>query len=117
MTEYRWIDCGDGRQRLRRVRETVPSRRSDLAAPAVISGFSEPVQSCADGKWYSTKQALARSHRASGNPHGIEFIELGNEEMPWVEHKTSEPELRDDVRSAVADVKAGKLPHVVTLDD
>lgn len=83
----------------------------------VIGGFAEPVQSAADGKWYSTKAALSRSHRASGNPHGIDFIELGNESMPWVEHKTSEAELRDDIRSAAQDVKEGRLPEVLALDD
>ncbi len=83
----------------------------------VLGAFAEPVQSAANGKWYTSKSELARSHRASGNPHGIDFIELGNETMPWVEHKTSEAELRNDVRSAVADVKAGKLPEVLALGD
>lgn len=116
MSEYHWIDLGDGRKRLRRVREPALNSRSDLACPQIIGGFAEPVQSAADGKWYSTKAGLSRSHRASGNPHGIDFIELGNDAMPWVEHKTSEAELRNDIREAAADVKAGKLPEVVTLD-
>lgn len=115
MTEYRWFDRGDGRQVYRRVPNPRASR-SGLACPQIIGGFAEPVQSAADGKFYSTKAGLARSHRASGNPHGIDFIELGNESMPWVEHKTSEAELRNDIREASADVKAGKLPEVVTLD-
>jgi hypothetical protein len=117
MPDYRWVDLGDGRQVYRRLRDHQPSARSGLACPMVIGSFAEPVQSAADGKWYSTKAGLARSHRASGNPHGQDFIELGNESMSWVEHKTSEAELRDDIRSAAAEVKAGKLPHVVTLED
>lgn len=115
MAEYRWFDRGDGRQVYRKVREPRVNR-SDLAMPSVIGSFDEPVQSAADGKYYSTKAGLSRSHRASGNPHGIDFIELGNEEMPWVEHRTSEAEIRDDVRSAVADVKAGNLPEVLSLE-
>lgn len=115
MSEYRWFDRGNGRQVLRKVRERV-SNRSSLPAPMIIGGFAEPVQSAADGKYYSTKAGLSRSHRASGNPHGIDFIELGNESMPWVEHQTSETELRDDIRSAAQDVKEGRLPEVVTLD-
>lgn len=116
MDEYRWFDRGNGRQVLRKVKEPRQNNRSSLGAPMIIGGFTEPVQSAADGKYYSTKAALARSHRASGNPHGIDFIELGNDEMPWVEHQSSETELRDDVRNAVADVKAGRTPDIVTLD-
>lgn len=116
MDEYRWFDRGNGRQVLRKVKEPRPNNRSSLGAPMIIGGFADPVQSAADGNYYSTKAALSRSHRASGNPHGIDFIELGNEEMPWVEHQSSEAELRDDVRHAVADVKAGKTPDIVTLD-
>jgi hypothetical protein len=117
MSDYRWVDRGNGRQTLVRVKEPRESRRSDLAAPMVLGAFAEPVQSAANGKWYTSKTELARSHKASGNPHGVDFIELGNDSMPWVEHTTSEAELREDVRSAVADVKAGKLPEVVSLSD
>lgn len=117
MTEYRWFDRGDGRQVYRKVPEARHLNRSDFATPMIIGDFAEPVQSMADGKWYSSKRALAASHRANGNPHGQDFVELGNEAMPWVEHKSSEAELRDDVRHAVADVKAGRLPEVLTLDD
>lgn len=117
MAEYRWIDLGNGRQGLRKVKEPRPNNRSALAAPMIIGGFAEPVQSMADGKWYSTKAALSASHKASGNPHGVDFIELGNEEMPWVDHTVDQAELRDDVRSAMADVKAGKMPEIAYLDD
>lgn len=116
MPEYRWFDLGDGRQVMRKVREPAPNNRSNLGAPMVIGSFPEPVQSMADGKWYSTKAGLAASHKASGNPQGVDYIELGNEEMPWVEHKTDQADLRDDIRSAVADVNAGKMPEIVTLD-
>jgi len=116
MTEYRWFDRGDGRQVYRKVPEGRSTARSDFATPMVISDFAEPVQSMANGKWYTSKRGLSASHKASGNPHGQDFIELGNESMPWVEHKTSEAELRNDVRHAMADVKAGKLPEVVSLD-
>lgn len=113
---YAWFDKGDGRQVYRKVR--VPrANRSDLPMPHVIGSFAQPVQSAANGQWYETKAGLAASHKASGNPHGIDFIELGNEEMPWVEHQTSEAELRADVRNAVQDVKEGKLPDVLMLDD
>jgi len=113
---YAWFDRGDGHRVFRKV--PVPrAERSSLPCPMIISDFAEPVQSCANGKWYTSKRALSASHKASGNPYGQDFIELGNDEMRWVEHRTSEAELRKDVREAIADVKAGKLPEVVSLDD
>lgn len=117
MSSYRWYDRGDGRQVYRRVPEHRILARSDLATPMIISDFAEPVQSMANGKWYTSKRALAASHKASGNPHGQDFIELGNESMPWVEHRPSEKQLDHDIRAAVVDVKAGRLPEVMTLDD
>lgn len=116
--EYAWIEVAPGRMRYAKVRSFSPSQRSDLAAPLVMRDtFDKPVQSMANGQWYDSKRGLAASHRASGNPHGQDFIELGNEEMPQVEHKTCECQLRDDIRSAMADVKSGNLPPVLTLDD
>lgn len=83
----------------------------------LILDFDEPVQSMADGKWYTSKRALAQSAKASHNPHGQDFIELGNEEMPFVEHKTDEKQLRDDIRAAKADLDAGWRPDIVALSD
>lgn len=100
-----------------RPRRQVERSRSALPCPMVIRSFAEPVQSMADGKWYDNPRDLARSHRASGNPHGIDFIELGNESMPWVEHQTDEAKLRDDVRAAMHDVREGRLPEVLALPD
>lgn len=118
MSEYAWVDRGDGRKTYRRVRSGGPPKRSDLAAPRVLrDSFDKPVQSMANGRWYESKRGLAASHRASGNPHGQDFIELGNEEMPFVEHKTCEAQLRNDIRSAIADVESGNLPPVLRLDD
>lgn len=94
----------------------MPKARSDLASPTLIRDFDAPVQSMANGEWYTSKRALAASHKASGNPHGQDFIELGNDDMPFVEHKTDEKKLRDDIRAAKADLDAGWRPDVVALD-
>ncbi|GMB80536.1 hypothetical protein NN6n1_13180 [Shinella zoogloeoides] len=98
---------------------SVPRKaRSDaFPVPSLIRDFDEPVQSMADGNWYSSKRGLSASHRASGNPHGQDFIELGNDEAPWVEHKTDEKQLRDDIRAAKFDLDAGWRPDVVALGD
>lgn len=114
---HAWFDAGNGRKVYRRIPERRPDNRSDLACPMLVRDFDEPVQSCADGKWYTSKAALARSAKAAHNPHGIDFIELGNEQMPWVEYQTSETKLRDDIREAAQDVKEGRLPDVLMLED
>lgn len=111
-----WFDLGNGRKVYRTVREARPDNRSGLALPALVRDFDEPVQSMADGKFYTSKRALAASHKASGNPHGQDFIELGNEELPFVEHVTDEKKLRDDIRSAKADLDAGWRPDILALD-
>jgi hypothetical protein len=113
---YAWFDCGNGRKVYRRVPEQKQGR-SDLACPMLIRDFDEPVQSMADGKWYTSKRALSRSARAAHNPHGQDFIEVGNDQMPFVEHKSSEKQLRDDIRAAKTDLDAGWRPEVVALDD
>lgn len=117
MTEYDWIDLGNGRKVYRRVGPLSRPVRSDLPCPTLIRDFDEPVQSMADGKFYSSKRALSRSAQAAHNPHGQDFIELGNEQMPFVEHKTDEKQLRDDIRAAKADLDAGWRPEVITLTD
>lgn len=108
--EYRWIETSPGRQRRVRVREALPDNRSSIPCPNLIRDFDEPVRSCANGEYYTSKRALAATHRASGNPHGQDFIELGNEEMPWVEHKADPVELRNDLREAMRDVLTGNIP-------
>lgn len=99
-------------------RHRAKGKRSDvLACPMLIRPFAEPVQSMADGKFYDNPRDLSRSHKAAHNPHGQDFIELGNDQLPWVEHQTNEAQLRDHIREAQADVKAGRLPDVVALED
>ena len=83
----------------------------------IIRDFDEPVRSCANGKWYTSKRDLAASHRASGNPYGIDFIELGNEKQEFVERKTDEVKLRNDIRQAKADLEAGWRPDVLITED
>lgn len=91
--------------------------RSDLPAPMLIADFDRPVQSMANGKWYTSKRDLAASHRASGNPHGIDFVELGNEKTTPKAPVYDEKKLRDDCRKAKADFDAGWRPDVVALED
>ena len=115
--EYAWVEIAPGRMRYRAVREAAASQRSELPAPRVLrDAFDKPVQSMANGKWYESKRALAATHKASGNPYGQDFIELGNEAPPTIEHRHDEGKLRDNIREAIADVKAGRVPPVVDIN-
>lgn len=110
MTDYRWIDLGDGRKRLRRVRETAPDSRSNLACPMIVAGFDKPVQSMADGKYYDTARGLEATYKANGNPSGQEFVQLGNETLKPAEVKADPKQRREHIRQAIRDVKSGNVP-------
>lgn len=99
-------------------RRSVSHARSDFPTPMFTRDFDEPVQSMADGKFYTSKAALARSHRAENNPHGQDFIELGNEAAPgFTEHVVDEAAQRDTIKKAIHDYNEGWRPDVVALDD
>jgi len=55
------------------------ARSDDLPVPNVITDSIEPVQSMADGRYYSSKAALRATYKPSGNPQGESYIEVGNE--------------------------------------
>lgn len=117
--KYAWIETGDGRSVYRRVDRAPNVHRSDLAAPRIVRPFAQPVQSMANGKWYDNPADLAKSHRASGNPHGIDFVELGDEPLPAP--SAAKPvdmrEVKEDVRAAKAALDAGWRPEVAILED
>ena len=53
--------------------------RAMLGAPGVISDEMAPTQSMLDGKYYTSKAALRRTYRPSGNAEGARFAEVGND--------------------------------------
>lgn len=113
-----WIRTERGT--LRKVYRARPpsARPASFPTPRLIRDFDEPVQSMADGQFYTSKRALARSARAAHNPHGQDFIELGTEEaLPFVEHKTDERAERETIKQAISDFENGWRPEVVALDD
>lgn len=116
---YDWFTTDDGRSIYRAVERPPRGERSSLACPSIVKPFDEPVQSMANGKWYTSKSDLAASHRASGNPHGIDFVEVGNEPMPApaAAPKIDMREVKEDVRAAKADLDAGWRPDVAFLED
>lgn len=114
---FAWVKTSDGRSVFRNTEPRPRGPRSALPCPMLIRDFDEPVQSMANGKWYTSKRGLAASHRASGNPQGVDYVEMGNEKPKAAPRTYDRKKLRDDIRAAKADLAAGWKPDVVALDD
>lgn len=87
--------------------------RSSLPFPQIIRDFDEPVQSMADGQFYTNKAALRRSYRADGNPQGVEYQEIGtNDTRTAPERKNvTEAEVAVMLDKAEAKVARGEVPE------
>lgn len=104
---WAWFDAGEGRQVYRRVQEHL-DRRSDLPAPMVVLDTMPPAQSAADGKVYTSKSGIRASYKPGGNPHGSEYIEVGNDPnrlKPRAKPQTDAKGVREAVEKAVARLK------------
>lgn len=110
MPEYDWIDIGGGRKVYRKVGPVSRGPRSDLSCPNLIKPFAEAVQSMATGEWFTSKEGLSNSYKASGNPQGVDYVELGNEKPQGVEYTPDPTQRRDDIKRAMNDVLTGNLP-------
>lgn len=112
MSEYGWIDAGNGRQVFRRIDTSPAPARSSLPCPMVMGDtLPEPVQSHADGRFYSSKAALRATYLPSGNPQGERYIEVGNDPArlrPRERPKADRKAIRETVQRSVARFKAGE---------
>lgn len=97
--EYEWVDCGDGRQVFRKIRNGVVAR-SELSSPMVISDHIDTVQSMADGRFYSSKSALRATYKPSGNADGASYVELGNEKISAPPAPKSVGSVKDSIMRA-----------------
>lgn len=112
---YSLIDWSDMKPRVRRGR--IAPARSALPCPQITRQFADPVQSQANGKWYDNARELSASHRASGNPQGVDYIELGNERVQFQEATFSEAERREDIKRSLHDVMSGNVsPEVAAIE-
>lgn len=56
------------------------TRQSDRGwGKPVPDEMDAPVQSMADGRYYTSRSALRATYKASGNPQGVEYVEVGND--------------------------------------
>jgi hypothetical protein len=60
----------------------------------VISDEMAPTQSMLDGKYYTSKAALRRTYRPSGNAEGAHFAEVGNDPSLLRPRKKPTPDRR-----------------------
>lgn len=89
--------------------------RSSLAFPSIIGTFKEPLQSMADGKWYTDAASLRRSYKAANNPQGVDYLEVGNEDITkFSKPKRDRKADRDAIERAISDVASGNAPPVLT---
>ena len=112
---YAWHDLG-GRKVYRKVRDDAPAC-SDFPCPRLVRPFSNPVQSMADGKFYDDPASLRATYRAENNPHGVDFIEVGNEDITRFEKpKKDRKANREAIERAISMVESGNAPPVLTTD-
>ena len=82
--------------------------------PRIVRQFSAPVKSMADGKYYDDPASLRATYKASGNPQGVDYAEVGNEDITtFTPPKKDRKANRDAIARAIADVDAGRVPPVL----
>jgi len=112
-----WFVFDDGSKRLRKINQPENACRSDFPAPAIMRDSIAPCLGM-DGKMHDSLSSYRKTLKADGNPQGETYIELGNESLKPVVHKFDRKQRRDDIKAAIADVKAGKTfdPPVILKD-
>lgn len=117
MVEKRWYHLDNGRSVYRAV-PSVQASRSDFPTPYMRLDRIEPVRSQADGKMYDSLSALRSTYKASGNPQGKDYIEVGNEDMTkFTPPKRDDAKAIETIHRAEADVVAGRAPPIGTYDE
>lgn len=85
--------------------------------PRIYTGDeTEPLRSMADGQMYTSKAAMRESYRATNNPRGEEFVEIGDD-AGYLNpvHKPLEADKSDiavALDKAEAAVSRGEFDHV-----
>lgn len=90
-------------------------KRADFPTPMVFStDTTEPLRSMADGQIYTSKAGMRESYKASNNPQGVNYIEVGNEtrNAPKLERKADRKGIREAIERAQADVAAGRPAQI-----
>lgn len=114
---FAWFVFDNGRSMHRKIDREPEPARSSFPAPMIRRDRIDPCLGM-DGKMHDSLASYRRSLRADGNPQGENYIELGNESLKPVEHTFDRGERREDIKAALADVKAGRpIAPPVALGD
>lgn len=109
------LDLGNGRKVYRLAKERPAKARSSLPCPRIVRPFASAVQSMADGKWYDDPHSLRQSYKAENNPQGVDYIEVGNEDVTtFTPPKRDRKADRDAIERAICEVEAGNIPPILT---
>ena len=104
-----WFIMDDGRKLLRKLDAGDDNvARSSFPCPAIQTGAIAPTMGM-DGKMYDNLSGYRRTLKASGNPQGENYIELGNESLKTNIRDFDRKTRRDNIKAAIADVKAGRV--------
>lgn len=104
--------------------EGLVDKRTGILQPKadfVVTGFpklmgsddQEPLLSYADGKTYTSKAAMRESYKASNNPQGVNYIEVGNDtkKLTPQKPKSDRKAIRDALDRAESEMRTrGQLP-------
>lgn len=92
-----------------------PAPEPAFPCPHLVRPFSSPVKSMADGKYYDDPASLRATYKASGNPQGVDYIEVGNEDITKFEKpKVDRKARREAIKEAIAKVDSGNAPPLLT---
>lgn len=83
--------------------------KSPLPSPMIIGDTIDPVMSHANGQTYTSKAALRETYKPSGNPQGVEYIEVGNETAS-IGSRPKPADPAQAIHKAVARYERGERP-------
>lgn len=111
-----WLVFSDGRKLLRK-RSLLSQERVRPNFPMIgRSDTIDPVRG-ADGRMHTSLSTYRATLKPDGNPRGERFLELGNDELPpFKAPEFDRKTRREAIKAGIADVKAGRIPPVVTGD-
>lgn len=97
-----WFVYDDGRQLLRKIAR----EESRKGSPAIIrDSFDKPVQSMADGNYYDSKSALAKTYLPSGNPQGERYECIGERvAQPFVKKRSDREGREAAIKRAISEM-------------
>lgn len=109
-----WLIFSDGRRCLRKRTPPKAAARSSFPTPMLRSDTIDPIRG-PDGRMHDSLSGFRAACRPDGNPQGERYLELGDQELPAFKAPEFDPQARRDaIRAGIADVKAGRVPPVVT---